>query len=100
MPSAAARPRRLRSPTPCWATALLRDGAGWPEWSPIDLFELERPGADEPEGLGAVRVFRVGHVTGRDEIVELIPLDGFVSELTHGLAQRASAVADARSDAA
>jgi polyketide cyclase/dehydrase/lipid transport protein len=57
---------------PATVYALLRDGATWPEWSPIDSFELERPGADEPEGVGAVRVLRSGRVTGRDTIVELV----------------------------
>jgi hypothetical protein len=58
---------------PATVYALLRDGAGWPEWAPIDSFELERPGADEPEGVGAVRILRGGRVTGHDEIVELVP---------------------------
>jgi polyketide cyclase/dehydrase/lipid transport protein len=53
--------------------ALLRDGASWPAWSPLDSVVLERPGADEPEGVGAVRVLRSGRVTGRDEIAELVP---------------------------
>jgi hypothetical protein len=53
--------------------ALLREGATWPEWSPLDSFELEREGAGEPEGIGAVRVFRSGKVTGRDTIAELAP---------------------------
>ena len=52
--------------------ALLADGASWPAWSPIDSFELERAGADEPEGIGAVRLFRNGRVEGRDTIVELV----------------------------
>ena len=52
--------------------ALLADGASWPAWSPIDSFELEREGADAPEGVGAVRVFRNGRVEGRDTIVELV----------------------------
>lgn len=34
--------------------ALLRDGASWPTWSPIDSFELERTGAQEAEGIGAI----------------------------------------------
>jgi uncharacterized protein YndB with AHSA1/START domain len=58
---------------PATVYALLRDGATWPTWSPIESFELERPGADEPEGIGAVRLFRQGRVTGHDEIVELVP---------------------------
>src|SRR5215218_4674556 len=53
--------------------ALLRDGATWTTWGPLDSFELERPGAGEPEGLGAVRVFRSGRVTGRDTVAELVP---------------------------
>lgn len=52
---------------------LLRDGASWPVWSPIESFELERAGAGEPEGVGAIRIFRKGRVTGRDEVAELVP---------------------------
>lgn len=137
---------------PATVYALLRDGAGWPTWSPIESFELERPGTSEPEGLGAVRLFRSGRVIGHDEIVELIPdrrfsynhtsnlpirnyradvdlepipqgtairwvsafdpklpgtgwlmrraLDGFIARLTDGLAEHATAVADARRNAA
>jgi uncharacterized protein YndB with AHSA1/START domain len=58
---------------PATVYALLRDGASWPSWSPIDSFELEREGDGEREGVGAVRVFRSGRVTGRDTIVELVP---------------------------
>jgi uncharacterized protein YndB with AHSA1/START domain len=58
---------------PATVYALLRDGASWPSWSPIESFELERPGTDEPEGVGAVRLFRGGRVVGHDEIVELVP---------------------------
>ena len=61
------------SADPATVYALLRDGASWPAWSPIDAFELERPGESEPEGVGAVRVLRNGRVTGRDTIVELVP---------------------------
>jgi uncharacterized protein YndB with AHSA1/START domain len=53
--------------------ALLRDGASYPTWSPIESFELEREGqGGEPEGIGALRVFRSGKVTGRDTIAELV----------------------------
>ena len=58
---------------PATVYALLRDGATWPAWSPIDAFELERPGESEPEGVGAVRILRSGRVTGRDTIAELVP---------------------------
>jgi Polyketide cyclase / dehydrase and lipid transport len=51
---------------------LLTNGATWPDWSPIDSFELEKEGADRPEGIGAVRVFRRGRTEGRDTIAELV----------------------------
>jgi hypothetical protein len=65
--------RATTTADPATVYALLRDGAGWPSWAPIDSFELERPGADEPEGVGAVRLLRGGRVTGHDTIVELVP---------------------------
>jgi len=52
---------------------LLTDGPTWPTWSPIDSFELERPGDPPPEGVGAIRRFRRGRTTGRDQILELVP---------------------------
>jgi hypothetical protein len=52
---------------------LIADGASWPTWSPIESFALERPGDPLPEGVGAIRVFRRGRTTGRDEIVEIVP---------------------------
>jgi hypothetical protein len=58
---------------PATVYALLRDGSTWPDWAPIDSFALARPGDDEPEGVGAVRELRSGRITGRDEIVELVP---------------------------
>src|SRR3954451_22226816 len=58
---------------PATVYALLREGATWPSWSPIDSVELEREGDAEPEGVGAVRILRSGKVTGRDTIAELVP---------------------------
>jgi hypothetical protein len=58
---------------PATVYALLRDGSTWPDWAPIDSFALARPGVDEPEGVGAIRELRSGRITGRDEIVELVP---------------------------
>lgn len=58
---------------PAAVYALLRDGASWPRWSSIDSFWLERAGERESEGVGAIRVFRKGKVTGRDQVAELIP---------------------------
>jgi uncharacterized protein YndB with AHSA1/START domain len=53
--------------------SLLIDGATWPCWSPIETFELEHEGDPAPEGVGAIRAFRRGRTTGRDEILELVP---------------------------
>ena len=53
--------------------ALLVDGETWPRWSPIEAFELERSGDPPPEGVRAIRVFRRGRTTGRDEILEVVP---------------------------
>ena len=77
--------RAITTADPATVYALLRDGASWPTWSPIESFELERPAADEPEGVGAVRLFRSGRVTGRDEIVELVPNRRFSYEHTSSL---------------
>ena len=74
--------------SPAAVYALLRDGASWPRWSPIETFELEREGAEEPEGLGAVRVFRTGRITSRERIVELVPDRRLSYTLLSGLAIR------------
>jgi len=67
---------------------LLRDGATWPTWSPLGSFELESPGAAEPEGLGAIRIFRTGRYTSRERIVELVPDRRLSYELVSGLPLR------------
>jgi hypothetical protein len=80
--------RATTTADPATVYALLREGATWPEWAPIDSFELERPGADEPEGVGAIRLLRGGHVVGHDEIVELVPERRFVYAHTSNLPVR------------
>jgi hypothetical protein len=65
--------------------ALLRDGANWPVWSPLDSFELEQEGPDGGESLGAIRVFRTGRETSREEIVVLEPDTTFGYALLSGL---------------
>lgn len=52
---------------------LLRAGATWPTWSPIDSFELREEGPAGGESLGAIRVFHTGRTTSVEEIVELQP---------------------------
>ena len=51
----------------------MADGSTYPRRSPIESFALERLGDPPPEGIGAVRVFRQGRTTGRDQIIELVP---------------------------
>src|SRR5271163_2315943 len=53
--------------------ALLKDGSTWPRWAMFDRFELERPGKDDPFGVGAIRVFITKVSRAREEIVELVP---------------------------
>jgi hypothetical protein len=64
---------------------LLRDGATWPEWSPIGSFRLEREGRDGGESLGAIRVFRTGTVSSREEIVGSEPGRSFSYTALSGL---------------
>lgn len=80
---------RVHSPSePAALYGLLRDGATWPSWSPIGSFELAQTGRDEDEGVGAIRVFRTGRTTSREEIVELRPDRRFGYTLLHGLPLR------------
>ena len=58
--------------SPSAVYALLVEGTTWPDWSPIESFALERPGDGAPEGVGAIRVFRRGRTTGRDQVLELV----------------------------
>jgi len=53
--------------------ALLSDGATWPDWSPIDAFELEKEGGTGGESKGAIRVFTTGRSRSREELLELRP---------------------------
>jgi hypothetical protein len=48
--------------------ALLQNGANRPRWTTIKLFQLERIGKREPEGVGAIRTFRKGETTGCDQV--------------------------------
>jgi hypothetical protein len=69
--------------------ALLRDGSTWPEWSTtIDSFTLEKEGDGEPEGVGAVRIFRSGRIVGRDEILAFTPASAFSYAHIKGLPVR------------
>jgi uncharacterized protein YndB with AHSA1/START domain len=68
--------------------ALLADGSTWPDWSPIDSFELVTPGDGTPEGVGAIRVFHTGKIHSRERVVTAKPPQVFSYELISGLAVR------------
>jgi hypothetical protein len=67
---------------------LLADGSTWPDWSPIDAFELLAPGDGSPEGLGAIRLFTTGRHKSRERVVERRPGESFAYVLEAGLALR------------
>ncbi len=69
--------------------ALLRDGTSWPRWTSIDSFELERAGEREPEGLGAIRIFRKGTVAGRDSLARFVLAEGAGDRLGVAVGDRA-----------
>jgi uncharacterized protein YndB with AHSA1/START domain len=68
--------------------ALLRDGATWPDWSPLGSFELMRAGDEGGESVGAVRVFKTGRVRSQERIVELVPDEKLSYVLEDGLPLR------------
>jgi hypothetical protein len=82
--------------SPAAVYALLSDGSTWPEWSPIDSFELEKSGvgtqegagAGAGEGIGAVRLFTTGRVRSRERVVAAQPNELFSYTLISGLAVR------------
>jgi uncharacterized protein YndB with AHSA1/START domain len=53
--------------------AILSDAPGWPSWSIFDSVEPNRPGRDEPHGVGSIRTFVTNVSRAREEVVELIP---------------------------
>lgn len=68
------------------ADVLLGDSSIWPSWTPIESFDLERPGG--ADGLGEVRVFTTGRVRVREEIVERQAARRLTYTLLSGLAVR------------
>jgi hypothetical protein len=68
--------------------ALLADGSSWPQWSPLDSFELIEPGEGTPEGLGAVRLFTTGRHKSRERVVTCEAGKVFGYELESGLPLR------------
>jgi len=59
------------TPTAVWA--LLADVTTWSRWSAFDESHLETPGRDDPNGVGAIRRFRMKRRTTREEVVAFEP---------------------------
>lgn len=74
------------SPEAVWA--LLADATTWPSWSSFDDAEIERPGDDEPQGIGTLRRFRRGRVKTRERIVAFEPPVHVAYTLLSGLPLR------------
>ena len=74
--------------SPADVYSLLIDGSTWPEWSPIGSFELEKPGAGTPEGVGAVRIFSTGRIRSKELVVVAKPNELFSYVMISGLAIR------------
>jgi hypothetical protein len=65
---------------------LLGDSSTWPDWTPIDEYEPERPGG--ADGTGEIRRFRTGRHRIREEIVERADGRRLTYALLSGLALR------------
>lgn len=64
--------RRFRAP-PQAVWDVYTDHARWSEWAGFGSSRLDRPGAPDPNGSGAVRAFGSGGVTAFEEILEFEP---------------------------
>jgi hypothetical protein len=53
--------------------SLVKDSSTYPQWTPVQRYEMERPGIHELHGLGEIRVLITGPLRAREEIVNLIP---------------------------
>ena len=52
---------------------VLKDAPNWPRWSMFDAVEFNRPGRDEPHGVGSIRTFITKISRSMEEVVELVP---------------------------
>jgi hypothetical protein len=59
--------------SPANVFALLSNGSTWPSWSPFTSFVLERPGAGNPQGVGAIRELRTRISRVHEEITGFEP---------------------------
>ncbi|MDB5065667.1 MAG: Polyketide cyclase/dehydrase [Chloroflexi bacterium] len=68
--------------------AVLADARRWREWTAFSTTELEREGSPDPDGVGALRRFRRGPVTSREEVTGFEPPHRLTYELRSGLPVR------------
>ncbi|MDJ0785345.1 MAG: SRPBCC family protein [Myxococcota bacterium] len=59
------------SPEDVWA--VYTDHAGWSRWAGLGPSRLERPGDEEPNGVGAIRLLGPGIGAAREEVVAFEP---------------------------
>ena len=64
---------------------LLADAASWSTWTRMSDTSLEREGEPNPDGVGAIRRFRTGPLTSREEVVTFEPSHLLVYRLLSGL---------------
>jgi uncharacterized protein YndB with AHSA1/START domain len=81
--SVTAEARSSAPPAVVWP--LLGEARRWSEWSTVGHADLEREGTPPPDGVGAVRRFRTGFVTSREEVVEFEPPRRLVYTMLSGL---------------
>ena len=81
-----AEARTTAPPDVVWP--LLGQARRWSEWSTVSRADLEREGTPPPDGVGAIRRFRTGFVTSREEVVEFEPPRRLVYTMLSGLPVR------------
>ncbi len=74
------------APHTVWA--ILADARTWDTWGPWTSAELEREGAPEPDGVGAIRVFTKKPIVSREEVVAFEPPSRLAYRLLSGLPVR------------
>jgi hypothetical protein len=68
--------------------SVMTDHARYVNWTSASRVTMERTGAPEPDGVGAVRVFHTGPVRVREEVLEFEPLDRMVYRVVSGMPVR------------
>jgi Polyketide cyclase / dehydrase and lipid transport len=59
--------------TPAAVFALLKDSSSWPRWSMFISSGMERPGDEDPDGVGAIRTFATRVSRTRELVTKLVP---------------------------